>query len=130
MNCKACGKPIDEHIEGYDLDRCMAKAVMGWKMYGLYHAHDKETGQSYELQKTHIAFVKRWNPSTNIDNAFSVIDILIEYGEFTIHVDIDPAYVIVRAIDHCAIWCHVIEFDDRKKLCLAICQAALMAVSE
>jgi len=80
MKCKACGKEIDEHVAGRELDACVAEAVMGWTKHGSDLFTDEVTGQSYELDKSYTAFVECFNPSINLSDAYEMEERIAELG--------------------------------------------------
>ena len=134
MNCKSCGKPIDEHVVGRELDACMAKGVMGWSRAGLYHVYDEKNETAYELmdtnqEKRYSIFVDVWYPSVSIADVWKAV----------LHIrETDPFNVGVSFCEHIAEMFDATQDDwvcDVYNVMMglnpyAICIAILKAVSE
>lgn len=119
MDCKACGLPIDEHVEGRKLDACVAEAVMG-----LEHRKDIK-GKWFWWDGTFRMNCPLY--STSIGDAWDVVEKLVEYGEHGCIIEIETtvagwrAGVVIRRVK-------LIRFESRTFEC-AFCLAALEALS-
>jgi len=134
MKVKEKTMKIDDMKAGRELDALVAEKVMGWELHYPY-AHDVENNVNYDLADTKIAFVKRFNPSTDIAAAWQVVEkmhladpmaiIHISNGDGdSMDIDIIPGGVMSPLkLAHSKI-----ENGTFEDFPLAICLAALKAI--
>ena len=54
MKCKACGKEIDEHVAGFEMDMCVMVAVFGRKRrdFGYYrNKYSESIADAYQMEE-------------------------------------------------------------------------------
>ena len=54
MKCKACGKEIDEHVAGFEMDMCVMVAVFGRKRrdFGYYrNKYSENIADAYQMEE-------------------------------------------------------------------------------
>ena len=137
MICKACGKPIDEHVAGSETDACVAEAGMGWIKKGFEGCFIKVGGKLshvglgyYNIEDIWMNNSLDWRPSERIADAWKVVEKFPSLGYyFDIGTDLMLWIVTLEKM--------TVNANRGKKIMasateasLAICLAALRAVSE
>ena len=75
--CPECGIEIDDHPAGRCLDTWVVEVVMGWK---LHNSHYPELSTWIDEAGKVLKYFKTWNPSSDIDAAWKVVEHLTNNG--------------------------------------------------
>ena len=122
------GKPleirINEDQSGMNIDREIAEKVMGWKTINEFINIPSECWvASYYYREKLIEDATTWSPSTDIEQAFEVVEKMRE-----------RSYLFSlwnRGIYYCSFWsesgCELVRTSD-KTPAMAICKATLAAL--